>query len=173
VAIRPCRWPLSLTWKGMRLGSPAATPPKRHRRVWLMADATVCVVTLVVIAVIAIATGGFGLANSKERAAQDRCESEVRNRLASPSAAKLSDVKAVTSDLDPDSRDMFPLTLDAPLKGVDHSRIMVWNVSGVVDVPNEIGGMIHDPFTCRAYFVDGTLADTSFFSTTTINKPVQ
>lgn len=75
------------------------------------------------------------------------------------SAAKLSNVRTAASDLDPDSRDMFPL-LDEPLKGVEHSRITVWNVSGVVDAPSEVGTTIHDPFTCRAYFIDDTLANT-------------
>jgi len=57
------------------------------------------------------------------------------------------------------SKDLFAL-LDDPLKRVDHSRITVWNVSGVVDAPNAFGAMIHDPFSCRAYFIDGNLAHT-------------
>jgi hypothetical protein len=120
---------------------------------------------VVILAVIAVATRGFGLANStdrpsKELAAQDRCESDVLNRLVSPSAAKLSNVEVATTVLDPDSKDLFSL-LDDPLKGVDHSRITVLNVSGVVDVSGDaFGATIHDPFSCRAYFIDGNLANT-------------
>lgn len=117
-----------------------------------------------VLVVTALMTNGFGLISSDEppsnqRTAQDRCEAEVLNRLVSPTSAKLSNVETATSVLDPDSKDLFTLLGDS-LKGVDHSRIAVWNVSGVVDVPNEVGGTIHDPFNCRAYFVDGDLADT-------------
>ena len=109
---------------------------------------------LVILAVIAVATRGFGLANSadrpsKELAAQDRCESDVLKRLASPSTAKLSNVEVASTVLDPDSKDLFSL-LDDPLKGVDHSRITVLNVSGVVDVNGDaFGATIHDPFSCR------------------------
>ena len=129
---------------------------------WLIAAAAGCALALIVIAV---ATGGFGLANwkersSKDRTAQDRCESEVRNRLASPSTANLSNVETARSVLDPDKTDLFSLELDEALKGVDHSRITVWHVSGVVDTQNAFGAMIHDRFSCRAYFVDGNLADT-------------
>jgi hypothetical protein len=94
-----------------------------------------------------------------ERTAQDRCEPEVLNRLAEPSTAKLSNVEVASTVLDPDSKDLFSL-LDDPLKGVDHSRITVWNVSGVVDAPNAFGATMHDPFSCRAYFIDGNLAHT-------------
>ena len=118
-----------------------------------------------VLAVIAIVTRGFGLANStdptsKELTAQDRCESDVLKQLASPSTAKLSNVEVASTDLDPDTKDLFSL-LDDPLKGVDHSRITVLNVSGVVDVTGDaFGATIHDPFSCRAYFIDGNLANT-------------
>jgi hypothetical protein len=86
-------------------------------------------------------------------------EPEVLNRLAEPSTAKLSNVEVASTVLDPDSKDLFSL-LDDPLKGVDHSRITVWNVSGVVDAPNALGATMHDPFSCRAYFIDGNLAHT-------------
>lgn len=127
----------------------------------MIAAAAVCVVIL---AVTAVATRGFGLANStdrtsNERTAQDRCEPEVLNRLAEPSTAKPSNVEVASTVLDPDSKDLF-LLLDDPLKEVDHSRITVWNVSGVVDAPNASGATMHDPFNCRAYFIDGTLAHT-------------
>lgn len=127
---------------------------------WLIVAAA-CAST---VGVIAVVTGGFGLVNSKElaasddRTAQDHCETEVLNRLASPTGARLWDVETVRSPLDPDSQDLFPLLGDA-LKGVDHSRITVWKVSGVVDTQNEFGAMIHDRFRCRAYFLDGHLAD--------------
>jgi len=119
---------------------------------------------VVVLAVSAVATRGFGLLNapdrSPERTAQDRCQSDVLNQLASPSTAKLSNVKAETTVLDPDSKDLFSL-LDDALKGVDHARITVLNVSGVVDVPGDaFGAAMHDPFSCRAYFVDGDLVHT-------------
>ncbi|WP_231984491.1 hypothetical protein [Mycobacterium sp. 852014-52144_SCH5372336] len=117
-----------------------------------------------ILVVTVVATHGFGLANStdrnlNERTAQDRCESEVLSRLASPSTAKLSNVKTASTVLDPDSKDLFSL-LDEPLKGVGHSRITVLNVSGVVDAQNEFGTTIHDPFNCRAYFIDGNLTNT-------------
>jgi hypothetical protein len=144
------------------MGSSPLTPRKYKRRAWLIAAAAVCVV---IMAVIVVATRGFGLANStdrpsKELTAQDRCESDVHKRLAAPSTAKLSNVEVASTDLDPDSKDLFSL-LDDPLKGVDHSRITVLNVSGVVDVNGDaFGAAIHDPFSCRAYFVDGNLAHT-------------
>jgi hypothetical protein len=144
------------------MGSPPLTPRKYKRRAWFIAAAAVCVLIL---AVIAVATRGFGLADSaertsNERTAQDRCEPEVLNRLAEPSTAKLSNVEVASTVLDPDSKDLFSL-LDDPLKGVDHSRITVLNVSGVVEVNGDaFGATIHDPFSCRAYFIDGNLAHT-------------
>jgi hypothetical protein len=125
---------------------------------WLIASTAVAF--LAVIVVIAVKTQGFGAANSNERMAQQRCETDVRAQLASPSTANLSEVKATASELDPDSRDLFSLIGNDSLKGVDHARITVWNVSGMVDAQTEVGTLMHDPFTCRAYFVDGALADT-------------
>ena len=143
------------------MGSSLLPARKNRRRGWLIAAGAGCVVIL---AVIAVATRGFGLTastdrTSKEVTGQQRCESDVLNRLASPSAAKLSSVEVASTVLDPDSKDLFSL-LDDPLKGVDHSRITVWNVSGVVDAQNAFGAMLHDPFSCRAYFIDGNLAHT-------------
>ncbi|MFL0177667.1 hypothetical protein ACJH6H_07445 [Mycobacterium sp. SMC-21] len=113
---------------------------------------------------IAMKTHGFGLVRPEPRLAQDvardRCQADVRKQLASPDSAQLSDVRSVAGTLETDGQDMFPLMTDEPLKGVDHSRITVWNVSGMVDAKAEAGGTIRDPFTCRAYFVDGNLADT-------------
>lgn len=143
------------------MSSSGPTPRRYTTRAWLIAAVAGCVVILVVTAV---ATRGFGLADStdrtsNERTAQDRCEPEVLKRLAEPSTAKLSSVETASTVLDPESKDLFSL-LDEPLKGVDHSRITVWNVSGVVDAPNAFGAMLHDPFSCRAYFIDGNLVHT-------------
>lgn len=128
----------------------------RRVPLWLLA----CALIVGVVAVIAVRTHGFGLVDPAEREAQDRCETEVRGKLVTPATAQLTDVQSKLSDLEPDSRDLFPLTTDEPLKGVEHSRIAVWNVSGTVDAQTESGSTIHDPFVCRAYFVDGNLADT-------------
>lgn len=92
--------------------------------------------------------------------AQQRCQNEVLKRLMSPSSATLSEVHAQASQLDRDGQDLFPLTLEDPLKNVDISRITVINVSGMVNAPSEIGSTIRDHFNCRAYFVDATLAHT-------------
>ncbi|MBX7433942.1 hypothetical protein JDV09_17760 [Mycobacterium sp. Y57] len=99
-------------------------------------------------------------APSAEESAQDRCQSDVLSRLVAPETARLSDVRTETSDLEADGKDLFALTLEEPLKGVDTSRITVLNVSGVVNAPNEIGSTMQDHFDCRAYFVDGSLAHT-------------
>ncbi|MCX8561913.1 hypothetical protein OS122_13550 [Mycolicibacterium mucogenicum] len=117
-----------------------------------------------ILVLISVKTRGFGLIGSSPRPAQDvareRCQADVRKQLASPESAQLSDVRSAAGGLQADGQDMFPLMTDEPLKGVDHSRITVWNVSGMIDAKAEAGGTIHDPFTCRAYFVDGNLADT-------------
>ena len=128
----------------------------RRVPLWLLA----CALIVGAVAVIAVRTHGFGLVDTAEREAQDRCETDVRAKLVAPATAQLIDVESKLSDLEPDSRDLFPLTTDEPLKGVEHSRITVWNVSGAVDAQTESGSTIHDPFVCRAYFVDGNLADT-------------
>ncbi|WP_099042692.1 hypothetical protein [Mycobacterium neglectum] len=92
-------------------------------------------------------------------AAQQRCETDIVNRLPSPSTAQISGIEVTSDVLDADSRDLFSL-LDPPLKGADHSRIKVWNVAGVVDSQNDSGNAMQSPFTCRAYFLDGELAHT-------------
>ncbi|WKG00773.1 hypothetical protein [Mycolicibacterium sp. HK-90] len=132
------------------------SPNRPRARMWLLA----CAVIVGVIAAIAVKTNVFGVTNTTERAVQDRCETDVRGKLASPQTAQLAGVQATVADLEPDSRDLFALTTDEPLKGVDQSRITVWNVSGTVEAQTEVGSTIHDPFTCRAYFVDGNLVDT-------------
>lgn len=139
--------------------SHAREPSERHSRVWLIAMA---VVTLAVVAT-AVAVYRFRHSDggiSRQHAARDRCEADVMKQLASPSTAQLSDVKSEASVLDPDSRDLFTLELNERLKGVETARISVWEVSGFVDARSEIGTTMHDPFTCRAYFVDADLADT-------------
>lgn len=124
---------------------------------WLLAVAVLCVGTIVGIAFV---TNGFDGGSSRERAATERCQSDVLKRMASPSTTTLSNVKAVESDLDPEVKDLFSLTTNDPLKGVDHSRVTVWEVAGDVEAQTEVGSTIHQPFECRAYFVDGDLADT-------------
>jgi hypothetical protein len=135
---------------------------RRPRR--LLVIAAVCVLTLAILTVIGVKTRGFGLMSPEPRPAQDvardRCQDDVRKQLASPDSAQLSGVRSVAGELETDGQDMFPLMMDEPLKGVDHSRITVWNVSGTIDAKAEAGGTIHDPFTCRAYFVDGNRVDT-------------
>jgi hypothetical protein len=128
----------------------------------LLVVATACLFGA--LAAIAWKTHGFGLVGPAPHQAHDvareRCEADVRKQLAAPESAALSAVRSVAGALEADGQDMFPLMTDEPLKGIDHSRITVWNVSGIVDAKAEAGGTIHDPFTCRAYFVDGNLADT-------------
>jgi hypothetical protein len=135
---------------------------QKRTRALLLAAAAMCGAVL---AGVAITTRGFGLieatsVDTRERAAQQRCERDVVARLVTPSAAKLSDVNVTSAQLDPEVMDLFSLSSGGRLNGVDHSRISVRSVEGVVEVPNEMGGTLHDPFKCRAYFVDGDLVDT-------------
>ncbi|MEO3760318.1 hypothetical protein ABGB19_18795 [Mycobacterium sp. B14F4] len=130
-------------------------------RALLLAGAAICGAIL---AAIAITTRGFGFidpttVDASDRAARERCERDVVARLMSPSTAKLLDVTVTSAQLDPEVMDLFSL-LDGPLEGVDHSRITVRSVTGVVEAPSEVGGMLRDPFECRAYFVDDDLTDT-------------
>lgn len=119
-----------------------------------------------VLVAVAIATDVVRLADPAQRrpapdqVARDRCQSEVLKRLISPSSAQLSEVRAESTSLDPDGRDLFPLTLEEPLKGVDTSRIAVLPVTGVANAPTEVGSTLQDHFECRAYFVDGSLVHT-------------
>lgn len=132
------------------------SPNRPRARMWLL----VCAVIVGVIAAITVKTNVFGVTDTTERAVLDRCETDVRGKLASPEAAQLAGVQATLAELEPDTRDLFALTTNQPLKDVDQSRITVWNVSGTVEAETEVGSTIHDPFTCRAYFVDGNLVDT-------------
>lgn len=141
------------------MGSHARSSSKPRPRVRLIAMA-VAALAAATVAVIVFTTRDEAGGASKQSAAQERCESDVVKQLASPSAAKLSDVKSEASVLDPDKRDLFSLQLNEPLKGVATSRITVWQVTGTVDAQSEVGTTMHDPFTCRAYFVDDSLADT-------------
>ena len=127
------------------------------KRRWLIVAVALCAAALAVSAVI---TDGFNFASSAADASQERCESEVLKRLMSPTNARLTNVQAEKSVLDTDSRDLLPLQTNEPLKGVDVTRITVWNVSGVIEMQSEVGTQLHEPFDCRAYFVDGDLADT-------------
>ncbi len=114
----------------------------------------------------AITTGALRLWRSDdagptaEQSALQRCQTDVLNKVVSPSTVHLSDLRAEASTLDVDGRDLFSLTLEEPLKNVDRSRITVLNVSGVVNAPTEVGSTLQDHFDCRAYFVDGSLAHT-------------
>ncbi|QZT54992.1 hypothetical protein [Mycolicibacterium austroafricanum] len=135
---------------------------RKRKRALLLAAAALCGALL---AAIAIISRGFGLIDSgsvdpRGRAAQQRCERDVVARLVAPSTAKLTDVTVTSAQLDPEVMDLFSLLSGGRLNGVDHSRISVQSVEGVVVAPNEMGGTLHDPFTCRAYFVDGDLVDT-------------
>ncbi len=129
-------------------------------RLFLMA------VLIVAGAAIAVATGGLRLGRSghstlsAEQVAQESCQSDVLKRLVAPATTHFSGVRAETSSLETDGKDLFPLTLEEPLKGIDISRITVLNVSGVVNAPTEVGSTLEDHFDCRAYFVDGKLAHT-------------
>lgn len=99
-------------------------------------------------------------AASAARSAQDRCQNDVLKRIMAPANAHFSEVHTETSSLETDGKDLFSLTLEHPLEGVDTSRITVLNVSGIINSPNEISLTIADHFDCRAYFVDGRLAHT-------------
>jgi hypothetical protein len=132
-----------------------------RRRLLMMAALMACGAAIVAIAV---ATGvlklgkpGNSVPTTQEAAAQ-RCQTDVMKRLAAPDKAQLADVRTENGTLDLEGRDLFPVTLEEPLKGADTARISVLNVSGVVNAQNEIGSTIQDHFNCRAYFIDGTLA---------------
>ena len=145
------------------MGSPG-DHAKRQGRVLLVAALIVTAVAVVV--GVAFATGVLRsktrgeTAPPAEQLAQDRCQSDVLGQLLEPESAQLSDVRTETSSLEADGKDLFSITLEEPLKGVDTSRITVLNVSGVVNATNEFGYTIQDPFDCRAYFVDGSLQHT-------------
>jgi hypothetical protein len=94
-----------------------------------------------------------------QQAAQQRCEQEVLGRLAAPSTGSLSEIAVSPSELDPEITDLSTLSRET-LAGLDRSRITVLAVTGTVSAPNAFGDTLVDPFTCRAYFVDGTLTET-------------
>lgn len=97
---------------------------------------------------------------SAEHLALKQCQVDVLKRLVSPASASLAEMDTQPSTLDTEGKDLFPLTLEEPLKGINVARIAVLNVSGVVNAPSEIGAAIQDHFECRAYFVDGSLVHT-------------
>jgi len=125
-----------------------------------MGALAVCGAVAVAVAVVSGALSLPGSGTSAQRAAQKRCESDVTKRLAAPDKAHLADVRTENSTLDLDGRDLFPVTLQEPLKGIDVTRITVLNVSGVVNARTDVGSTIQDHFNCRAYFVDGSLENT-------------
>lgn len=111
----------------------------------------------------AILTRGFGLIDSGhvttlDDAAQQRCERDVIARMVSPESATVSRLAVTNSELDPEITDLAPLGA-GPLAGVDRSAITVRSVTGVVETPNEVGGTLTAPFTCRVYFVGDQLSD--------------
>lgn len=111
----------------------------------------------------AILTRGFGLIDSVNvttlgDAAQQRCERDVIARMVSPESATVSGLAVTNSELDPEITDLAPLGA-GPLAGVDRSAITVRSVTGVVETPNEVGGTLTAPFTCRVYFVGDQLSD--------------
>lgn len=121
---------------------------------------------LLVIAVVALSIGiligiTFSTRESgpNDRAVAERCEKDVLARLAAPSTAKLTEVTVANSELDPETTDLSALSRDT-LKAADRASISVRTASGVVQAPNAFGETLNDPFTCRAYFVDGNLVDT-------------
>lgn len=121
-------------------------------------------VCVAVVAVIAVITRGFGLVGSTDAptpdaVAQQRCEADVAARMVSPSTVTISGLAVTGAQLDPDVTDLAPLSA-GPLAGVEVSRITVRSVQGVAETTSELGGQLRDPFNCRAYFVDGELADT-------------
>jgi hypothetical protein len=139
-------------------------PPRPRRRLLLLT--AIPIVAGAAAVAVAISNGALRLWNSgdstpsAEQSAQQRCQADVLKRLIAPSSAHLTDVHTVPSPLDTEGRDLFSLTLEEPLKGVDTSRITVLDVTGVVNSLNEFGSTIQDHFDCRAYFVDGSLAHT-------------
>lgn len=92
--------------------------------------------------------------------AQQRCESDVLKRVLIAEKATISDIHTQYTPLDVNGQDFTSLTLSEPLKGVDPARITVLTISGVANAPSEVGSVIHDRFSCRAYFIDGNLAHT-------------
>jgi hypothetical protein len=125
---------------------------------WMATVISAAVMMAVVIGILAVGDSGESTLSDGD-AAQQRCEVDLVNRLASPSTAQISEIDATSDVLDADSRDLFSL-LEPPLKGADQSRIKVWNVAGVVNSKNDFGDSMQTPFTCRAYFLDGELAHT-------------
>lgn len=137
---------------------------RRKTRVLLLAAAVMCGALLAAVAITVTpqdsGTTDATSVDTPEHAAQQRCERDVVARMVTPSTAKLSDVTVTAAQLDPEVMDLFAVLSGGSLNGIDHSRISVRSVGGVVEVPSEVGGTLRDPFTCRAYFVDGDLVDT-------------
>jgi hypothetical protein len=62
--------------------------------------------------------------------------------------------------------------LNEPLKGVDTSRITVWEVSGVVNVQSEVGTTMHDPSPAVLTSLTTIWLTRSFSLSTIIRAPV-
>ncbi|MCX2710441.1 hypothetical protein [Mycolicibacterium sp. J2] len=132
----------------------------RGRRLWWIGAAVASTAALVAVLVGVLTRTAPSEAQADAKAARDRCVTDVRARLPASSKPSISIDNAVSDALDPDVKDLFPLMLDEPLKGVEHSRITVWAVTGVVETVTEAGTTIRGPFECRAYRVDGSTVDT-------------
>ena len=133
--------------------------PRRRAHLWWVAAGISAAVVIAVVTGILAVRGSEESAISEGDAAQQRCEVDVVDRLASPSTAQISEINASSDVLDADSRDLFSL-LEPPLKGINQSRIRVWNVAGVVHSKNDFGNTMRTPFTCRVYFLDNDLVHT-------------
>ncbi|MBB3600879.1 hypothetical protein FHT40_000512 [Mycolicibacterium sp. BK556] len=136
---------------------------RRGTRLVMLAALVLVGATLVVVAITTGALPPWKSDNTgptAEQSARERCQGDVLTKVLSPSTARFSDLRTEASTLDSDGKDQFSLTLEAPLKDVDKSRITVLNVSGVVNAPSEVGTTLSDHFDCRAYFVDGSLVHT-------------
>jgi hypothetical protein len=125
---------------------------------WTAAGLLAAALIAVVMGVLVFRDSGSSVPSEGD-VAQPRCEADVIDRFPSASSARVVEIDAKSDVLDADSRDLFSL-LDPPLRGIDQSRIKVWNVAGVVESKNEFGDTMRTPFTCRAYFRDGNVVHT-------------
>lgn len=89
-------------------------PRSRARLWWIVAGISAAIVIAAVIGVLAVKDSGVS-SLSDDDAAQQRCEVDVVNRLASPATAQIAEIDAKSDVLDTDSRDLFSL-LEPPLR---------------------------------------------------------
>lgn len=132
-------------------------PRRRAHLWWIAAGISALIVIAAAIGVLAVRDSGES-ALSEGDVAQQRCEVDVVNRLASPSTAQISEIDPTSDVLDADSRDLFSCW--SLLSKGSINRIKVWNVAGVVNSKNGFGNSMQTPFTCRAYFLGGDLVHT-------------